>query len=162
VTWALSRNNTVVHCCVTLATQQFKRKTYPQHCKARDNRHGDVCFYGHGIVVYGLLLICSQSCLEIAECRHVCVCVCVCVRARVRACVRVCVWGGYGLLLVGRLSYWEIAREARVFGSFLIARMRVSIPRPYRLDVYVCLKRCWLCLIVVCWLFWSAIKFHRE
>jgi hypothetical protein len=29
-----------------------------------------------------------------------------------------------------------------VFGSFLTARMRVSVPRPYRLDVYVCSKSC--------------------
>jgi hypothetical protein len=46
-----------------------------------------------------------SPCLEIAECRRSCV-------------------SGYGLLLVGRLSSCrEIAREARVFGSFLIARM---------------------------------------
>jgi hypothetical protein len=31
--------------------------------------------------------------------------------------------------------------------------IEVSVPRPYRLDVYVCLKSCWLCLTVVCWLF---------
>jgi hypothetical protein len=53
----------------------------------------------------------------------------------------------------------------RVFGSFLTARMgvlegchkrscwknsiRVSVPRPYRSDVYVCSKSCRLCLTVV-------------
>jgi hypothetical protein len=42
VTWALSRNNAVVHCYVSLATQEFKRKAYQQHCCARDNSHGDV------------------------------------------------------------------------------------------------------------------------
>jgi hypothetical protein len=39
---ALSRNNAMVHCYVYLATQQFKRRAYPQHCYARDNSHGDV------------------------------------------------------------------------------------------------------------------------
>jgi hypothetical protein len=29
----------VVHCCVSLATHQFKRKAYQQHCCARDNSH---------------------------------------------------------------------------------------------------------------------------
>jgi hypothetical protein len=29
----------------------------------------------------------------------------------------------------------------------------VSVPRPYRSDVYVCSKSFWLCLTVVCWLF---------
>jgi hypothetical protein len=79
--WALSRNNAVVHCCVSLTTQQFKQRTYQQHCYARDNRHGDVS------MVTGLLStdFCwySQSCLKIA--------------ARRRACVF-----GYGLLFVGR------------------------------------------------------------
>jgi hypothetical protein len=42
VAWALSRGGAVVHCCVSLATQQFKRKAYQQHCGARDNNHGDV------------------------------------------------------------------------------------------------------------------------
>jgi hypothetical protein len=42
VTWALSRGGAVVHCCASLATQQFKRKAYQQHCCARDNSHGDV------------------------------------------------------------------------------------------------------------------------
>jgi hypothetical protein len=42
VTWALSRNDAVVHFNVSLATQQFKRRAYPQHCYRRDNRHGDV------------------------------------------------------------------------------------------------------------------------
>jgi hypothetical protein len=42
ITWALSHNNAVVHCYVSLATQQFKRRAYLQHCYARDNRHGDV------------------------------------------------------------------------------------------------------------------------
>jgi hypothetical protein len=32
----------VVHCCVSLATRQFKRKAYQQQCGARDNNHGDV------------------------------------------------------------------------------------------------------------------------
>jgi hypothetical protein len=34
-----------------------------------------MCNYvcGHGIVVYGLLLICSQSVFGIAECRRACV-----------------------------------------------------------------------------------------
>jgi hypothetical protein len=35
----------------------------------------------------------------------------------------------------------------------------VSVPRPYRSDVYVCSKSFWLCLTVVCWLFgvqWSS------
>jgi hypothetical protein len=54
-----------------------------------------------------------------------------------------------------------------MFGSFLTARMgvsdvrlpqevlleefykRVSVPRPYRSDVYVCSKSCRLCLTVV-------------
>jgi hypothetical protein len=70
VTWALSGNNAVVHCYVSLATQQFKRRAYQQHCYARDNRHGDVS------VVTGLstdFYWFSQSCLEIAECRRVCV-----------------------------------------------------------------------------------------
>jgi hypothetical protein len=39
VTWALSRNSSVVHCYVSLATQQFKRRAYQQHCYARNNRH---------------------------------------------------------------------------------------------------------------------------
>jgi hypothetical protein len=42
VTWALSRGGAVVHCCVSLATQQFKRNAYQQHCCARNNSHGDV------------------------------------------------------------------------------------------------------------------------
>jgi hypothetical protein len=42
VTWAVSRNNAVVHCYVSLATQQLKRRAYPQHCYASDNRHRDV------------------------------------------------------------------------------------------------------------------------
>jgi hypothetical protein len=95
VTWALSRNNAVVYCYVSLATQQFKRSAYPQHCCARDNSNGDVS------MVTGLLSSnfywFSQSCLEIAECRRACV-------------------FGYRLRLVGRLSsYREIAREAREF-----------------------------------------------
>jgi hypothetical protein len=62
VTWTLSRNNAVVHRYVSLATQQFKRRVYPQHCYARDNRHGDVSmvtgllssdFYGFSQSVFG-------------------------------------------------------------------------------------------------------------
>jgi hypothetical protein len=86
----------MVHCYVSLATQQFKRRAYSQHCYARNNRHGDVS------MVTGLLSTdsyrFSQSCLEIARV-HTCVCV-----------------FGYGLRLVGRLSsYREIARETREF-----------------------------------------------
>jgi hypothetical protein len=42
---ALSRNDRIVqHCCVSLATQQLKRRAYQkQHCCARDNSHGYVC-----------------------------------------------------------------------------------------------------------------------
>jgi hypothetical protein len=49
---ALSRNNGIVqHCCVSLATQQLKRRAYQQqHCYARNNRHRDV------IMVFGILL----------------------------------------------------------------------------------------------------------
>jgi hypothetical protein len=95
VTWALSRNNAVVQCYVSLAKQQFKRRAYPQHCYARDNRHGDVSMFT-GLLSSDFYWY-SQSCLEIAECRRACV-------------------FGYGLLLVGRLSsYREIAREAREF-----------------------------------------------
>jgi hypothetical protein len=53
VTWALSRNNAVGHCYVSLATQQLKRRAYQQLCYARNNRHRDVS------MVFGILLILS-------------------------------------------------------------------------------------------------------
>jgi hypothetical protein len=72
VTWALSRGGAVVHCCVSLTTQQFKRKAYQQHCCARDNSHGDVS------MVTGLLSMdfywYRQSCFEIARV-ETCVCI---------------------------------------------------------------------------------------
>jgi hypothetical protein len=90
VAWALSRGGAVVHCCVSFATQQYRR-VYQQHCCARDNRHGDV--YVHGIVVFDWYRQCLFG-------NHL---------------VQTCVFG-YGLLLVGRLSsYQEIARKAREF-----------------------------------------------
>jgi hypothetical protein len=70
VTWALSRNNAVVHRYASLATQQFKRRAYPQHCYARDNRHGDVSivtsllstdFYWYSQSLFGNCLV--QMCV---------------------------------------------------------------------------------------------------
>jgi hypothetical protein len=87
VTWALPRTNSVVHFYVSLATQQFKRRAYPQHCYVRDNGHGNV------FMITGLLS--SDCCLQTSIDRV----------SRVwkspTADVRVF---GYGLLLVGRLS----------------------------------------------------------
>jgi hypothetical protein len=72
VAWALSRGGEVVHCCVSLATQQFKRKAYQQHCCACDSSHGDVS------MVTGWLSMdfywYRKSCLEIARVQT-CVCI---------------------------------------------------------------------------------------
>jgi hypothetical protein len=65
--WALSRNNAAVHCYVFLATQQFRRRAYQQHCYARNNRPRDVS------MVFGILLILSV----VFENRLVQTCVCV-------------------------------------------------------------------------------------
>jgi hypothetical protein len=72
VTWALSRNNAVVHCYVSLATQQFKRRAYLQHCYARDNTHGDVSMVT-GLLSTDFYWFVGSQCLEIAEYRRVCV-----------------------------------------------------------------------------------------
>jgi hypothetical protein len=53
VTWALSRNNGVVHSYVSLAMQQLKRRAFQQLCYVSNNRHRDVS------MVFGILLILS-------------------------------------------------------------------------------------------------------
>jgi hypothetical protein len=88
---ALSRNNGIVqHCCVSLATQQLKRRAYQQAAWLRTQQ------YTHVTMVFGILLT-SPVCFGI----------------RSRADVRVF---GYGVFLVGRLSsYRETVRGAREF-----------------------------------------------
>jgi hypothetical protein len=62
---------------------------------------------------------------------------------------------------IGPIAHYRLSRH--VFGSLMTARMGVSVgrlpqeknsigmsvPVPYRSDVYVCSKSCWLCLTVV-------------
>jgi hypothetical protein len=81
VTWALSHNNAVVHCYVSLATQQFLRMGYPQHCYERDNRHGNVSIVT-GLLSTDFCWFVVSPCLEIAECRRVCL--------EIAECRRVC------------------------------------------------------------------------
>jgi hypothetical protein len=104
VTWALSRNNAVAHCYISLATQQFKRKAYQQNCCARDNSHEDVS------MVTGWLF------MDFYWYRQ----------------------SGFEIVLV------YLATDSCWFEEWF------SVPRPSRLDVYVCSKSCWLCLRVCC------------
>jgi hypothetical protein len=127
-----------------------------QHCYTRNNR----------------LLLTSPVCLEIAR-EQTCVCIWVWTPFgwKTKFISGNCERGTWvftmdggdsrssGLMQVSDGLYAEVLLwcasgpvAQRVFGSFLTARMGVSVPRPYRLDVYVCSKSCWLCLTVVCWL----------
>jgi hypothetical protein len=50
------------------------------------------------------------------------------------------------------LQEWQWVLEDRHKRSCWKNSIGVGVPRPYRLDVYVCSKNCWLCLTVVYWL----------
>jgi hypothetical protein len=58
---------------ISLATQQFKRRAYPQHCYGHDNRHRDVSMVTRLLCTDFYWFVVSP-CLEIAECKRVCVC----------------------------------------------------------------------------------------
>jgi hypothetical protein len=63
----LSRNNGIVqHCCVSLATQQLKRRAYQQAAWLRTQK------YTHVSMVFGILLT-SPVCFEIRSSADVCV-----------------------------------------------------------------------------------------
>jgi hypothetical protein len=72
VAWELSRGGAVVHCCVSLATQQFKRKAYQQHCCARDNSHGDFSMVTGSLSTWTSTDIVSRV-LKSRESRRACV-----------------------------------------------------------------------------------------
>jgi hypothetical protein len=145
VTWVLSRNNAVVHCYVSLETQQFKLRACQQHCCARETFlwSRDCCLRTS---------IDFVSRLEIAECR------------------RACVWlptpfGWKTEFVSGKLrekhvcleASWlqecEFMLEGRHKRSCWQNSIGVCVPRPCGSDVYVCSKSFWLCLTVVHWLF---------
>jgi hypothetical protein len=56
---------------ISLATQQFKRRAYAQHCYVRDNRGGHVSMVT-GLLSTDFYWFVVSPCLEIAECRCVC------------------------------------------------------------------------------------------
>jgi hypothetical protein len=133
VMWALSRNNAVVHCYVSLATQQFKRRAYPQHCYACDNRHGDVSMVT-GLLSTDFYWFVVSQCLEIAECRRACVWLGTPFGWKTELvlgnCERsTCVWKLPGWNNESLCAKNVEAGRAPVFGDLLTARMWVIVGR---------------------------------
>jgi hypothetical protein len=119
---------------ISLAIQQFKRRAYPQHCYARDNRHGDVSVVT-GLLSTNFYWFVVSPCLEIAECRRP---TCVCLRTPfgwktelvLRNCERnTCVWKLPDCKNVS--SCWEITRRGHVEGVLCWTSLNVDARRVF-------------------------------